>query len=287
MLIKSKNNIKILFLITVTLFCFGSANGYDYYFTTTPFDTEKNKLEPNYIGYDLERIYKELNEVLKKDEFESTEEYINRLRKKTITILSGLVVDKNDFIVSFPENKYKSLDTYKFDADKKTLNFNTSVSSCNFKRTGCYYISIKSDHIFGHGIVTGSKYVLAIKNFSEYINDNGLLSIYNASFKIPMDANIARNVSEEKSLNMLIIFKIIEPFLGEKIESFRDKIISTYAVYAYAKEIWFYNIKTGELYLKLKPNPVPTEQSSVPQEKSIYKCVDSNNSVSYQTSPCQ
>jgi hypothetical protein len=244
------------------------------------FDPQIERLPENFLGHDLERIFAAAAErlQLKKDEFESTSDFTERLNKLNEKPLYGNV-QANSTLAFVLSPEYTVLQST-YDADSMTMRAIQPVGevrkspgenlslmkSLPWKKTTSES-TYKANNAFGAETVVSKSQVLTydiafsifnwtwassvksiVPNFGDYIFED--------SFKV--EKSIAKETKE--NLRYLVIGRFASPSILTGINSVKPTFSSPKEVFEAALyvnldilELWVFNSKTGEVYIKRKP----------------------------------
>lgn len=200
-------------------------------FSEKPFDSGTNTLPPNYHGNDLKELIGEITrrENLSKDEFETTKQFLERVEnEKKKNFLGDL---NSDSVFSFEIGERN----FKYDADNELMNFEISSSFVSWS-TPCQ---------------DNERNALFDNNYQLlFVTGKSSLPL-NLNFKI----NIEKAKNSKPNLRVLSIGKIKDnsdkSYIVRSNSTFRS---SEYALTFLLKELWIYDVTTGEIFLKHKPD---------------------------------
>jgi len=253
------------------------------------FDDNIKQLPKGYFGLDPKELFKHLEKISKKGEFQTSSEYKAMLRKPFFGGLSlkSLMAVSVDIGYDF-----------KYDADNKKLTLTvTPNGSFSFSAYGYYYLprihaSFKILSI-GNGFISDNGFpapiessgffeLLANKEYQDShegktvfgIHRTVKTSIYETynlyaknrnnikeiRFRFSMPVSKAKLFKKSTSnMRVLIIFTASKPYTGTSIHVHNptfDEPEEIWArrsfILAYVKAVWLYNVKTGEIYQKKK-----------------------------------
>lgn len=237
-------------------------------------DTSILVLPKIYSAIDPEMIFNVLDTIdiySRKDEFESTEEYKNRMKQlidnvykkaliSNLTLDSLFTIKLNGIYL----NSIAKNDWLHYDADRKLMevkielseraqiipypyphHFNDDLNTTKgiFKNSAVLLVSyIKDDgYDYYHEIEFSN-----IMNYRKYFYKHNNKSLL---IKFPLSVNIAK--SEKENIQILATIKIIKPWYdGFGIYILRNPIHKV--IFSRLEQLWIVNIKTGEIYLKIK-----------------------------------
>ena len=195
------------------------------------FDTGANVLPSNYHGNDLRELIYEMirREKLTKDEFETTKQFIERVENEK----------KKNFLGELNSNSLLSFEIYggdfKYDADNESMNFEILLSSLISWTSPCQ---------------TEKRYIgprISYKLFVESMDKNSFP--LNLNFKIDLE----RAKKAKPNLRILAVGKIKESSNKFYTEQ-SDYIFKQYTLNFSLEEIWVYELLTGKIFLKYKPD---------------------------------
>ncbi len=283
-----KINVEIRILISMSLLFFfisSFTNAQDVSkidpidYSTGGFDPSINQLQPKYVGHNLEVVYlmlarlKSITE--KKDEFETTSDFKKRSESEfKKPILNSLTLDS---IFAF---KVKYCNT-SYDADKQQLTI-----TCEFFRV---YKSFRDNEkvpedlhsiiwkyeLINRGSYGGSnafgatvevtrhetnRYELVVCNYDDFPTTKSSENGYERVF-LTVDLNVRQEQARimKSSIATLFISKLTTPFSLKDVDYSPATITSplstttnSFYVFANLIEVWFYDINTGQILLKIK-----------------------------------
>lgn len=235
------------------------------------FNLSSSYLPPNYMGHDLKSIAEALEERkghAKKDEYETTEQYKQRIQdEEHKPLIDTLTLDDIFSFVVFPESKY--------DADTQTLTLmvKATILGDQYKNDwlmvaihGPDLYRLKNTYIGSnaYGAETEIEKLRVIDIQLAFSNKSGLPLNYSynlpEAFKFDLE-NITPETAKaiRNHLYMAFIYQLKEPYFSESysmIEPTRDEpkdyFWSHKNILTLLKEIWVFNKTNGEILLKLK-----------------------------------
>jgi TonB family protein len=218
-------------LLAIVMFCLSLLTIAQAQETNKPFDISQEKLPVEYQGYEPSEIKRALHNrerQLKKDEFETTEQYLARKKEEESRPLIGSV--KIDSKLAFKFSFVRLL----YDADRQVMNAEIPFgSSYNLKfdyltRYGdSWEIQNKSDFDFRESTDFGEKMI-------------------RLETEIKMDIQTAKQ--SKPYIQAIAVFTLVEPYLS------RDSFNVIFHVKL--EEIWFYEITSGRIISKLTPKKI-------------------------------
>lgn len=233
-----------------------------------PFDINVDKLPTNFSGHDINRIYIALSKADKaliKDEFESTEEYNNRISALRNSILLDSFTYNDTYVYV-----HKKLET-KYDADGKSLTIRIKNSPLFFSQgIDAYTISEKyseyeTGNLFGARItVTRAEIVSCIffitnsYRFHKALNkDPDFSNDYKIEFKLKLLPENAKSFTKNGAY--LFVYKLTPPYLKEFKELRSPEMNFPFDVTTFEKsiqaeilELWLFDSSTGKIIKKIK-----------------------------------
>jgi hypothetical protein len=251
-----------------------------------PFDSSREALPPNYQGFNIETVFKRLSlrsATLSKKEFETTEQHRQRLKKEESIPVIGSRLTVND-LLAFTITRTEIESEYQ--ADKHLLRVAISVGSVQERAEnarGMRSLNLRSNHVdegsyiatnaFGTRIrVKGRRidaYELACDNANEFGMSKYLrreqrtlgLTLPTDSLVIDMDMDTATAIKAKQNLRAIVLVKLISPYTSKATyydNATFDNPVSYYQVYYYViarlVEVWLYDVTSGEIYSKVRPN---------------------------------
>jgi hypothetical protein len=257
-------------------------------YSNAPFDSSIKKLPAFFYGTDPEALYRALEAKKKrstKDEFETSEDYRQRVRRDLAAPLIG----------NISQNSVLAFETYEletsYDADSGEMLITSKVENPiigvtpNFER-GSLKLSFKPEptttyigsNAYGAKVVVkkqrSSLYYLLLENYADFVNDPGLsrrgYSVDKSiSTKIKVDVVNAKRLKD--SLRLLVVAKLIEPYIDEGFLTTKPTIndpTELFAVFEYlqveASELLVYDITTGQVLKRLTASTAETVETSKP-----------------------
>jgi hypothetical protein len=261
-------------------------------YTELALDLMLDKLPPQYMGHDPEKLFnilKQQQKTSKKGEFETTEEFHSRIQKQREAPILGDLTIGSTFIFQIPRTTGTpyTLGTYNikaaYDADHKVLEVAALLDTYYLDKKIKYFSSreiydpkkhYEGTNAFGTQVTVevhhSKHFKVIINNYQsfpliKYISkENRDLGLKDSSYaldayvvRLNMDNSSARIAKE--NLSLLVVCKIIPPFTTEDTFSDKATILSPIEssrkdsyIYTNVLELWFYNISTGEIYAKLR-----------------------------------
>ena len=233
-----------------------------------PFNNQIDSISQSFQGDNVENLYNELKQKFPpKNEFETTNIYLNRLVSEDYNSLYSFVIDSYTISV-----------LSKYNADRQNFDFQIPMyPTMNLDNTAAGIESYptvitkmiqdeKSTYIasnsFGNEVqvtkYTGKEYGIAITNLKDLHIDR-YTNCYNVSIKVPLDK--AKNLKENLGILMIGKLKIsgkIPSYFYSSIRYFKPTISNPkefsylqYLIYTDLKEIWVYDSSTGEIFKKI------------------------------------
>lgn len=254
-------------------------------FSSEVFDASIDKLPAKYVGHDFYVIYKTIEKIPPKSEFESTEAHQQRLVSVATKPLSGALTLDSSFAFSIRDVEAT------YDADSKTLSVSYSGKDnfdsvdfelfSHYKKTGTYTASNAFNHKVSvqKGVQLG--YYVTFKNCTRQYHDKYLgertssLSTSTFSAKIEMEPDRAKQAKQ--ALAILVVGKMNPPFV--EVESFvtQPKIDFPYETYVTKRKflmdvssMWIYNTATGEIYRKIGKCSIPSDGSFIEMQHYLF-----------------
>lgn len=261
----------------------------------TPFDTSTEALPPNYQGLNIEVVFRRLSlrsGTLAKGEFETSEQHRQRLKRQESTPIVGPLTLNDVMTFSIDRNDIES----DYDADRQSLQVAITVGYVQSRADLKDYRSFtaKSDNInegsyigtnaFGTKVrVTSRKtvtYGLAYGNprefaISKYLgrHEKSLGVSDRDSLLIDIKMDTVTAIKAKPNLRALVVTKLISPYTSNatyyESPTFANPV-SYYETYhyliAHLEELWLYDITSGRIYAKVKPNTL-VEKVAVTAEK--------------------
>lgn len=276
----------LLFLLLGCLLAFGQEADTDKQYSTVSFDLRLPVLPPTFQGHDLAKLYSVLEQrslsSSKKDEFETTEEYSERIRaEQTKVIIDSLFANS---VYAFKARDCKP----QYDADKQTFfaqcklspfaqqpslrsDFPRNIKAVSWRFESKDLGSYTGTNAFGVSAeVSRSQlisYNIAIHNWDEFpleevIDKDDPLAPFldkKKAFLLQMELPPAKAKLLKPSISALFVCTLAPPFVS-KFEDYSaatldnplSVIYTTYYVHARLVEVWFYNETTGEVLKKIK-----------------------------------
>jgi hypothetical protein len=199
-------------------------------YSTSPFDQSVQKLPSCFSGHDFQRLCDALI-VTRKDEFETTQQYEDRLRALTKKPLFGNLTLRSVFVFSTEP----SLDQVRYDADRKKLDVTFPTEY------GIVTIRSRDDYC-----------ELQLKNADHLHN-----SRYDKSLTLGL-LNTDVDTAKDATLNLRILFlcHLVRTGSSETpyAQAIHEEPVNRYYVSAKLEEIWIYNFATGDIYAKFGAN---------------------------------
>jgi hypothetical protein len=245
---------------------------YDIY----PFDLNRKQLPLDYKGVNPALLYDKIvdRSYNLKSDYETTSQYNERISLERMKPLFGKI--HTDSILAFVSKHICP----NYNADNQILNVDillnmytdySRAKPFDFNRRCVMLDEIKEEstysgsNAFGFDVIVdkneSKEHDLLLKNWKNFNVKMGKLDI-DASIQLTMDIDVshAKQIIESNSLGCLFIGKISEPYTCEGYSQIKPTIdfpkeYITYNKYInlYAIEIWLFNMKTGEIYSKIKP----------------------------------
>lgn len=253
-----------------------------YPFYSKPFDGMNwEKVPVSFRGNSMKQIYQAIAKKFYdgKDEFETTQNYLNRLEADQKQPLLDEILFNS--LLSVIGKSY----TGEYDADTQTLsilpeihniyvdfgNYTVSKSidaKVDYKPRQCVYSSfeqsLEQSSTYAaqnaYGMTTTVKqsmykfYGLAFSNYQKLSKNSSDKQLV---FKIKINPEKAREA--KKDLQVLYLFRMIAPYKGwvddrisPTLQNPKDEIKYSLCNYGEVSEIWFYNQQTGYIYHKEK-----------------------------------
>ena len=225
---------------------------------TRPFDMSLTALPAGFSGADVERVYEAFAERFraeKKDEFETTEQYRQRLeRQRAAPVLGDIRADSTvAFNLLGPFSKY--------DADAGVLSVSVFLrdvgDSVVVRPVERSRRTFPAQNAFGAAFqvteTTADHYCLVLKNASSFSAESFV------SFKLPADVATAREWKD--SLRALAVVRFVPPIFGanrgrEKAATFNDPTaerITLKRLHCQLLELWLYDSRTGKILARKLP----------------------------------
>lgn len=248
-------------------------------FSLEPFNLELEALPPAFVGHDFDTLYKNLMKIessMIKDEFETTEQYLQRIDKNESSPIVGSLGYETVYAAQLRPGHAV------YDADSQTLSAYVGVSSYYY-RSGMGLDSSKHkillnvkqlssrtsirSNTFGANVeVTStsmeSDYLVFdkkdIEGFpTETFDDPDTFREYGLVMKVRVPLNEAKRIKED--LRVLALFKLTRPYASEATSLIEPTIDYPYeslsknrSLYTSPLEFWAYDPLTGKVLLKLK-----------------------------------
>lgn len=231
---------------------------YSDYYDTDAFNLTVNKISPHFEGHDIESVYQTIEQIksqLKKDEFETTLQYKERMEKlKDYPVLNN----KKLFIGSlFAESQTA---TQEYDADLRQLKIYIWLILSRFGVDKTLTFENASKFEDKNCDVSYQANTTISSSFNDYFKMYMVLAGSRCEIRIKADVEEARKLKEE-GIKSLIIFKLIPPYIEEihvprgleyNMMTKKDFALPEKGLFAEIVDIWIYNAKTGEIIQKIK-----------------------------------
>lgn len=251
-------------------------------FLNESFQTNIDKLPPNFQGHDIWEIIKNLERRIpsrNKSEFETTEQYKSRIEQdNNIPLFASITINSTVAIVGqvnkdYPSDQIRSI----YNADKQIMAFKFDPSPFPF------YIEdndeslklniLKLSFQFNSKQVSNQKYdVTSLFGKKVLVNETTektpYLLVHNWQYDgirynkfndIEVKLTIDRAILAKTYSQVLFIGKLINPLLSKGERRYKPTLkIPTslitigYSLHFQLKEIWIFNEQTGEIYKKFK-----------------------------------
>lgn len=244
---------KLTLLLTVLTLAF-SIIGQQTSTGTTSCDSEKEidinaeKLSANYHGNNLVKIFREIRKKtsLVRDEFETTKQFNERVQKENQKPILGNLNFENLFAF-----EYEGL--FKYDADNERMSIELNLDRLPYKNV-CAENAITKPTPALPGKTKPS--TVPMSTPEAFISTGLNLSIpieahHQAVWKNRFSLPITNAKQVKPNLRILLVVK-----LQNNHQKWHDNIG------AELREIWVYNIETGEIYQKTKADVLPKFNSS-------------------------
>lgn len=258
--------------------------------SSKPFDLNAEALPPNYQGIDFYILYSELaNRRLStptKGEFETTEEYKNRLVKhENAPLISGLKTDDLiGFVLTEPGLKVEyNADQEKFNIEANLIsrhNCNTSTKFWWF----CKGFILKQQYFDEGSYIAENAFGVKVRVkkererifFLELDGSSEPLSSFYYQYRLKANRKIAPSLKSR--IGIVLIGNLTRNFVSGDVISqkpTRDNPFDSSRHYSiiqfYLKAVWFFNKSTGEIYQKheLEISEPELNESTISNNKPI------------------
>lgn len=234
-------------------------------FSENKIDINSKKLEPNYHGNDLILIFDEISRRahLEKDEFETTKQFNERIEITNKKPLMGnIYYSSNIALVDKGE--------FKYDADRERMSVSFNIDSRIDWSPSC---TESTSYYKSEGYYTLS---------SEQSRNNQFYNSDYLSFRIPIE------IAKRKKTNLRLLFiGSITPTNKKMAELFSANDLSK-MLHLKLKDVWVYDISTGEILAKKSESSKDTEESPINPEiqnlinqaKTLFSAGDTENATS-------
>lgn len=248
-----------------------NGDGRDTSYSEEPLNLNLTQLPPNYRGQNPADVYNSLvKKFREQQEFETKEDYKKRLVQSSLTPVIGNISMDGYFVATVG----LSVDAMKYDADRRSLKLSVPSKASLYSNSFNPPISLQIGEEFGvidtyigqngYGVEkqvdkTQTNYFeLIFRNPKDFkYKDSGFTTIAgDLNFLIPMLPSVA--MSAKPDLRMLIVYQLQEPYIEyykshvtAKVTDPEEKYLYWHYINANARQIWFYNATTGEVYQKI------------------------------------
>lgn len=239
-------------------------------YSVQQFNPAITTLPVKFRGHDPSMIFKRLEErqrTLKKDEFETTESYRQRIQAQASRPFLGVLtpLDIFAFVIDKPESEY--------DADKQILHLRAKSSSLILGGKGkmsmtCKATKVESAYLGTNAFGTKVRvkqtliqvYAIEFENYQQFPIFR--MDLEHAGFFVDLSlkSQNARNLKE--NLRFLLVCRMAAPYTTDNtsvvhsatFESPHENILSAYSLNTELLEVWLFDSTTGEVQAKYKPS---------------------------------
>ena len=219
----------------------GTSRVVDY--SKAAFDPSLDQLPAGFVGHDTNRLLEAVEGKLyhrPKDEFETTQQYENRLQieEKKPLFAEDLTLSLDSVFASAVVRDAEHLRT-SYNADLRRLHAELRIFHDKL-REPYQEVSMQADNRY----VPPRFFFRNLADYRPTTQGNPYVNseYYVLDFELPMDIDTAR--AAKSNLRVLFIYCLVSPFIKER----GGKHIT-----ANVEQIWLYNFDTGEIYSKVRP----------------------------------